>query len=150
MTPNRVCLLMTRNASYILIWIIKWSGLSEDTYMTYKTKVHTRQGWPEKELWLWLQRQLLTSQKNSSYLSDTAEDALPRLGVCWSGTDWFDSFRALLLRSGLESVCDKSLRDPWEPEACREFWEPNLPLRTGMDGTAKPLWSVVFDWSAPL
>ena len=92
----------------------------------------------------------ITPQNNTSYLSDTADAALPRLGVCWSVIDWFDSFRVLLLRSGLESVCDRSLSDPWDPEACKEFWEPNLPLRTGMDGTVKPLWSAVFDWSAPL
>ena len=89
-------------------------------------------------------------QNDNSYFSDTADAALPRLGVCWSVTDWVDSFRVLLLRSGLESVCDRSLRDPWDPEACKEFWEPNLPLRTGMDGTAKPLCSAVFDWSVPL
>lgn len=81
-----------------------------------------------------------------SYLSEATEDALPRLDVCGSGLDWVDTFRALLLRSGLESVCDKSLCDPWDPEACNEFWEPNLPFRTGIDGTAKPLWPLACDW----
>lgn len=106
---------------------------------------------------LWKEKACLTTKKGKlfndkliSYLSDIAEDALPRLDVCWSGLDWVDSFRALLLRSGLESVWDKSLCEPWDPEACKEFWEPNLPLTTGIAGTAKPLWSAVCDWFAPL
>lgn len=53
--------------------------------------------------------------------------------------DWADSFRALPLRSGLESVCDKSLKEPCDPEAEKEFWEPSLPLPPGTAGIANVL-----------
>ena len=80
------------------------------------------------------------------YLSD---DALPRLNE-WSGEELVDHFLALPLRSGLESVCDKSLKEPWDPEACKELWELDLILPAGADGTAKPLWSPRYDWSPTL
>ena len=80
------------------------------------------------------------------YLSD---DALPRLNE-WSGEELVDHFLALPLRSGLESVCDKSLKEPWDPEACKELWELDLILPAGADGTAKPLWSPRCDWSPTL
>ena len=70
---------------------------------------------------------------------------LPRLEV-WSGVDWVESFRVVPLSSGLESVCDKSLCESCDPEACKEFCEPNLPLPTGTDGTANPRW----EWSPVL
>ena len=43
----------------------------------------------------------------------------------------------------MESVCDKSLCDPCDPDACNEFWEPNLLFRAGIVGTAKPFCSLV-------